>query len=327
MLLGLASDLARIPGCHVATLWDERLGPFPRRDVRARIVSGPDQQTQLFRELAAHNDVTLVIAPECGHILADLRRKVDEAGGSFLGPSQSAIELCSDKLAVATHLRRAATGSPNDPAPCRLDVWTVATSVWEPQSLEPRFPYPIVVKPRDGAGAQDTFLVSTAAEYENLRRRLLNREGSQPFIQQPYVVGQHSSTAALISSNGRHIEVFPVGMQKLEIARSIKYAGGRVPADLEPPIGRAVQHLVRQVCESIPGLSGYVGFDVIVPQEPPLQPLVVDINPRLTTSYLGYRSLTDDNIAARLLQTEGPYSAIPWKKTAVDFDTRGHIGA
>ena len=46
-------------------------------------------------------------------------------------------------------------------------------------------------------------------------------------------------------------------------------------------------------------------------------PVVVEINPRLTSSYLGYRQLTDDNIPARLLDTNAP--ALRWKSEPVTF--------
>jgi hypothetical protein len=43
-------------------------------------------------------------------------------------------------------------------------------------------------------------------------------------------------------------------------------------------------------CRTIPGLRGFVGVDLLLDEETGTV-TVVEINPRLTTSYLGYRQL------------------------------------
>ncbi len=94
---------------------------------------------------------------------------------------------------------------------------------------------------------------------------------------------------------------------------------GRFDATIQARLGTSV----RRACGCIPGLSGYVGFDLILPNENPACPVIVDINPRLTTSYLGYRLLTNDNIAERIL-LPGRYSVgIDWKDHRVAFSPDG----
>jgi predicted ATP-grasp superfamily ATP-dependent carboligase len=75
----------------------------------------------------------------------------------------------------------------------------------------------------------------------------------------------------------------------------------------------------------LPNLAGYVGFDVVVPFDSPRQPLIVEINPRLTTSYLGYRALADDNLAERLLASAPSHIPICWKSGSVAFLPDGSI--
>src|SRR5262249_47993413 len=97
--------------------------------------------------------------------------------------------------------------------------------------------------------------------------------------------------------------------------------GGRVPARLQFPA--AVQRAAAEACELVVGLKGYVGVDLIVPEGAPDLPVVVEINPRLTTSYSGYSALASENPAARLLFPERAEQKIAWRTGAVLYEPDG----
>ena len=88
-----------------------------------------------------------------------------------------------------------------------------------------------------------------------------------------------------------------------------------MPADISPESALAVQQLAERACRAVPGLTGYVGCDIVLPHGG--EPVLIEINPRLTSSYLGYRQLTDDNIPARLLDANSP--PLRWKSDPVTF--------
>src|SRR5262249_60505028 len=111
------------------------------------------------RDLAAAADGSLVIAPEFDDILRGRCRWVEEAGGRLLGPSSEAVALTADKLRLGEHLLGHAAPTP----PCRL----VAPG---PSPAG----FPLVCKPRHGAGSQATFLVHSDAE---LAARLAGARG------------------------------------------------------------------------------------------------------------------------------------------------------
>ena len=58
------------------------------------------------------------------------------------------------------------------------------------------------------------------------------------------------------------------------------------------------QSLAGRVALAIPELWGYAGIDLILG---PDGPVILEINPRLTTSYAGLRSATGENPAALVL--------------------------
>src|SRR4029077_16650538 len=110
---------------------------------------------------------------------------------------------------------------------------------------------------------------------------------SRRYIWQRFLSGRPVSVALLISDSGDNVETLPVAEQLLSDDGRFFYRGGRIPArDVDQA---SIQASALAACRCVPGLRGYVGVDLIVPAGEPTRPIVVEINPRLTTSYLGYR--------------------------------------
>ena len=76
-------------------------------------------------------------------------------------------------------------------------------------------------------------------------------------------------------------------------SRPFAYRGGTTPLD-HPLAKRAGEEAVR-ACEAISGLRGYVGVDLVITKS---EAVVIEVNPRLTTAYLGVRSALAENVAA-----------------------------
>lgn len=250
----------------------------------------------------ALTDWTVVIAPELDGTLAALARAVGDRA-RLLGCSPAAVELCSDKLALANHWR--AHGVP-----------TPATSDREPTPCEL---FPVVWKPRDGAGSTDTFLVRDRFE---LAAALAARDPQRPMILQEFVPGNATSVALLCGPRG-NVTLAPA-FQRLSDDGRFKYEGGELPIPL-PAAARAVA-LARAATGCVPGLLGYVGVDLVLGDAPDgSRDYAVEINPRLTTSYLGLRRLADFNVAEVMLRVAagGEVGPLRWKPGRVRFGPDG----
>jgi predicted ATP-grasp superfamily ATP-dependent carboligase len=219
-----------------------------------------------FDDLAAQADYTLLIAPEFDGILERLAQKVLDVGGKLLGPSPEAIKLTADKLVLHHHWLAHGTPTPD----CHL---------WKGES-SPRLQ---VIKPRDGAGSQST------------RRSDLEANEKWPgeLIAQDYVEGIAASVALLVGPE-QIITLLPTE-QILSTDGRFHYLGSRIPI-AKPYAERAVT-IAKKSVANISGLRGYVGVDLILGEKD----WAIEINPRLTTSYIGLRRLARFNIASVIL--------------------------
>lgn len=305
MLTAILADLLRIPGSQVVTTWDRRLGAFPWGEANAKAdeprleihEATPQDEAARFEDLCRTSDAALIIAPEFDGILAN-RVATAASLTTLLGPDEQAVSLCSDKLLLARFLeeRRIAT------------VPTALVNLAEPVS---HWDFPIVLKPRDGAGSLQTFLVSDATEF--VRRCLEDSRADWPaqFILQPFVPGEPISAAAIVDGNG-HRHVLPVARQLLSANRRFENLGSSWD-ELLDRWQEPVAQVIHQVLDSVPGLRGYIGLDVIGVADGSVQ--VVDVNPRLTTGYLAWRMRTPSNLAASILN-EGE---LDWSSAAGEF--------
>jgi predicted ATP-grasp superfamily ATP-dependent carboligase len=316
MLCAIVEDLSRIAGVEVETTWDARLGriPFPR--ARTTQVESPADELRHFRRLFAACDATLVIAPEFDGILLNRCRIVEEAGGRLLGPGSRAVALCTDKFRLAVHLREAGI----ETIPAEIFTWEGARR--NPGAESPR-QYPAVIKPRDGAGSQNTWLVKSADEFMRLHAELAGDHPPGEFVVQPYVAGQAASVALLFGPSQREVEVLVPAEQRISGDGRFQYLGGRLPLGNVDREG--IQKTALAACRSVPGLRGYVGVDLIVPEQDPRRPVVVEINPRLTTSFLGYRALAENNLAEWMLIQGRFERGVRWRNGVVEFDSAGKV--
>jgi predicted ATP-grasp superfamily ATP-dependent carboligase len=101
------------------------------------------------------------------------------------------------------------------------------------------------------------------------------------------------SASFLVGTDGR-ARLIAAGRQHLNIRDSrFVYLGGTIPV---PPWG--VEGPVRRAVESVPGLCGFVGVDYVW-DEVAKSAIVLEINPRPTTSYVGLSRWLSPGILAR----------------------------
>jgi predicted ATP-grasp superfamily ATP-dependent carboligase len=311
----VTADLTAVPGVEVLT--------FPDGLPEA-------EQLPAFRERSARADWSLVIAPETGGDLERLAREVVAVGGRLLGPNPDAIALTADKLRLAEWWQQHGVPTPitKNPTPQppprsgegESETPSTLEGVASEASRGRSLTFPLVLKPRDGAGSDATFLVQSPAEFDAALAA-----SSGQMIAQEFVAGRPASVAFLLGP--RQVVPLVPAFQRLTSDGRFKYLGGElpIPADLAE---RAVR-LGWRAIECVPGVFGYVGVDLILGPEPDgAADFAIEINPRLTTSYVGLRAAAEVNLAGAMLVVCGGVATEPrWREGGVSWRADGTVRA
>ena len=87
------------------------------------------------------------------------------------------------------------------------------------------------------------------------------------------------------------------------------------PADAE-----RARRIGRRALAEIPGLAGYVGVDLVL-GDTEADDVAIEVNPRLTTSYVGLRQRTRTNLARVWLNLRAgrPTEPIEWSSDPLEF--------
>ena len=315
-MLGAIADDFAAAGHSVSTILDERildertslpLEPPGDSTSHSRLsifrVGNDQSRATALARLARKADWALVIAPEIGGQLSACCQAVLESGGRLLGPSLAALAVTCDKHATAEALH--ATGVPT---PLGISL--------SPGDVPPRdFPFPAVLKPRDGAGSQDVLLVRSRPSAADWPRR------TTPQRLERFCPGQATSVALLVGSRAAY--ALPPCRQHLSDDGCFRYLGGSLP--IEPELAARAEQLARRAVAAVPGLFGYLGVDLVLGDDTSgRDDAVIEINPRLTTSYLGLRKLAATNLATALLDVaQGQEPALRFRSAAVAFTAHG----
>jgi len=317
MFRGLAQDAARDPGLEVTVLVDGGL-PRPAWDAvvghaagRIRQVPAGDEIDVLVAE-AARADWAIVVAPETAGLLASRVEAVYRAGGRPAACGPRFIGIAGDKQATATAL--AAAGVPVPPGR--------ALAAGEP--LPVGFHLPAVWKARDGVGGDGLAIIRSAAE--------ALAAAPTPRRVEAFVPGIPVGVSCLCGPGG----VFPLPpvRQRFTSGPRPTYLGGvvcgRAPwrRRAECLATRAIAAVVR-AAGGIGGeaaAAGWVGVDMVLgADEDGGGDRVLEVNPRLTTSFVGLAAGRTESLVRLLLDAAaGGTIAVPAAgDTAMEFDLSG----
>lgn len=303
MLRALVSDLEALADVDIAVQLDRRLRKPGLAGCDAHLVSSAEEEPKVFRSLASTADFTIVIAPEFDNLLFHRCRSVEDCGGRLLGPSSETVAIFADKLVTARLLTNAGVRTP---ATRTLDQYHASPS-------DQRFP--AVVKPRFGAGSQDLQLVEGPDVLLACQRN--------NWLVQAYHSGQSVSVAALCGP--RQVALLPAVTQRLSEDGRFRYLGGRLPVAVEEE--RRAHRLVRAAIDCMPKLRGFVGFDLVLGSDPRgSEDVVIEVNPRLTTSYVGLREICHQILAQAMIEIAlGNSAELSFSRESIEFLPDGSV--
>jgi len=294
MLTGLVSDF-RAMGHEVSTLLDSRVMKFnpPLEATEVHPISSRTDLKESLQNLSRSVDGVYLTAPESSGILSKLIEAVVEVGGASLNCSIEGIERCSDKMLLYDTLK--ASGLP---VPETVTV-NGNESLGTVKRIVKDMGFPLIFKPKDGVGCTGLSFVAENAHIEGAVKKVSKESLGKPFIVQKFVKGTPASVS-LISTGDRALPM-SLNEQLLTLAPpnlDSSYLGGTVP--LHHPVEKKALGIAKELLEALKGLRGYVGFDLVLTGE---GPVIVEVNPRLTSSYVGLRKVVDANLSKLLVNS------------------------
>ncbi|MCG2828813.1 ATP-grasp domain-containing protein [Methanothermobacter sp. K4] len=214
-------------------------------------------------------DACIFIAAEEDMELYKLTELVEDSGVLLLGSTSEAVRICSDKRMTYRALRGVAP--------------LIRTYGMDDLG---ELPSRVLIKPADGVACQGIRILE-ARDLHDIPENMIIQE---------FVEGESVSVSLL--SDG--IRALPISLNRQNIlirGDSLEYNGGAAPVDHS--MRDEAFRVARRAVESINGLRGYVGVDMILADEP----YVVEINSRITTPYIGLRRISEGNLGHMVLQS------------------------
>lgn len=287
----LLYDLSCLP-YQVRTTLDERLSN-PKHGGDCIKVSAGDDVWQVWKEQIKQADAVWLIAPETDGMLHYLTQVATHTtlafltqncaipgmeGALILGCGLESIEITSDKLATYLAFKQADILT----LPTYThENWTKGAGSW-------------LAKPNDGAGCEETVYFDNA---NSLMHWLIQNKKLETHVIQPFKTGVPASISCVMYRG--QAQLLSCNRQLIEMNHhELNYRGSEINGMCQH--WQAFERIANDIARAIPDLAGYVGIDVIVDEG---EIFVLEINPRLTTSYAGLREAIGANPAELIINT------------------------
>jgi predicted ATP-grasp superfamily ATP-dependent carboligase len=272
----------RIPGLNRTTMPADEVICVPQNG-----------HEELYPSLLKRCDAALIIAPETSGILTALTEQAEKAGLPVLGSSSSAVTIAGNKASCHRLFRKAQLSIPQTRVARFASVSRSAGQL----------SYPLVIKPVDGIACEGACLIKRPSDLASAVKMARQGTSWNRVMLQSFVSGTPVSVSLL--KVGDRCLPLSLNRQLIEIGMPFKYLGSQVP--FEHPRGILGVELACSAAALISGLRGYVGVDLILTED---TVSLIEVNPRLTTSYIGLRQVCTANLA-QLMWTASVNGSLP----------------
>jgi len=280
MLQALIAELKCLENIQLCIPLDERCArPDMLTQVEIVRVSANGDIFALLRDLLYEADLFWPIAPESDNLLQSLAELAIAANVEVLLSNPATLSVCANKYATYQALKK------------RI-IPAVATHLLS-EAEEGIGADKLVVKIADGVGCLDSWQIDA----EQLPVKIAELTDPQRYVLQPYIGGRSASLSCLFKHGQAWLICY--NHQQIVLAQG-RFSLQGCLVNMQTDKLDFYHKLIKQIAEAMSGLWGYVGIDVIENTE--LGPLVLEINPRLTSSYVGIQQATGINVAEQVLR-------------------------
>jgi predicted ATP-grasp superfamily ATP-dependent carboligase len=293
MLRTITADFGKA-GHEVTTQLDSRIAAFdpPLEANHKIVVSSLAETKKSMRKISSNVDATYIIAPETNHVLSTLVKNVEQSHALSLNCSPIIIEKTANKMAFLEHVKKSGLSTPET-----ISGNTIADAAETLKVIRRRLNFPLIFKPLDGTSCSGIRVVQNEAQIPATVDKMRMNSSKDEFLIQEMIRGIPVSVSLVSTGN----KIVPISLNGQIIclrsfASNSAYIGGIVPFDSD--LKNEAFEEAEKCINSLGNLRGYVGVDLILTDK---KPVIIEVNPRLTTSFLGVRTVINFNLAQSLI--------------------------
>jgi tyramine---L-glutamate ligase len=311
MLEALLDNFTLLTDIDLLIMLDQRLvDTVNTLHYATAVINAEHHSHSEFAQLIAGCDAVWPIAPEFDGILQSLCQTVEQSGKLLLTSPSNVVKATGNKYQTYLHLQKYAIATV--PTCLLADDKTLSDEI--PAIIASHYPTDSnewIIKSIDGVGCSDSWIITDLLDINAINAK-------ENYIIQPHMHGQKSSLSCLFKNGMAWI--ISINAQQFSVIDK-RYHLTALMVNHNPDIDR-YQDLADDIAYAFPELWGYVGIDLI---ETPLQTWVLEINPRLTTAFVGIEAALGINIADAVLQLlAGPPTLKPQHNKAISLILDDH---
>ncbi|TXT59282.1 MAG: D-alanine--D-alanine ligase [Promethearchaeota archaeon] len=250
-----------------------------------------------FKDSILGAEYCFIIAPEFSDILYNLTYFAKKSNRKILSTNLRGIKLASSKVRTYSYFKKFGLKCPKT---ISLSDKANTVDLDEVKRKAQKLTFPLVLKPVDGVGAESIFYLENIEDLIRLFKDERNKlEGDRIYILQDFIQGEDLSVSLIGShSEGEYspfkLELLTINSQNIKLTNNSQiseYRGGVSPANQHKNLAVELQLLLSK--SDFSDFTGYFGIDFLATQTGSIH--FLEINPRLTTSYLGIRNVLSIN--------------------------------
>lgn len=293
MLRSVIDDFQKLDN-HIITLLDNRiqfLSPLLKAN-SIESVKPSDKFSELYKSRVKECDFCFIIAPEFSNILLDLTQIIKRYNKELLSVDLDGIKIASSKYKTYEYFLSHDLKTP--------ETFLIPLKNGLPDADFIRKRYKdldshVIIKPDDGVGAESIFKIESEKDLDELLRNLNSHfEKGRRYIIQNYIYGKPLSLSLFNSFPKRKKPLLiSINSQNIFLKNKDKdseYLGGYTPIQNYEIVEEKINQILEKV--KFPEFYSLYGIDFIMDNN---SIFFIEINPRLTTSYIGLRNTLLDN--------------------------------
>ncbi len=301
MLRSIITDFKALE-FEIHTTLDQRVF-FLSRLVRAdKIVEikKNDNYLKVFKDLVKNCKYVFIIAPETSKILYKLTKIVKNYGRIILSTNLKGIEHGASKILSYKIFKKNKISTPKTyRIPYKKDILDKDFLLQKFRKLKS----PIVIKPADGVGAESIHYFEKESQILNYIMEFNPKlEKKRKYVIQEFTNGRDLSIS-LIGSPFLYANplVLSINSQNINIKNNqFDYLGGYTPLEDYKEYINQISINIKKIKNL--QIEGYFGIDFIGNDYDSFT--FIEINPRLTTSYIGLRNILNFNCAELIFNSK-----------------------